>query len=438
MNEQAPSHTPSVQEGLFAVPRVRRRVQIPNEAGELLSDAEWDARKAAADVLPENQAWKEQYNVDKEAHQAEMRAAEDENNRLLDSMPSALVESTDERYGPGTSLALARGEITKADLDARPTFIHASTGEQLGTADVKGKLASAAEQNQGVGGKLQAETFHIAEDFNALRVHDTDTVHADTVETEQGPRTVEIVELDPDHSVEVAYGEKGEISDVIVIASESGPDGAKQEHSVEVIPDTTTPDGEDLHPEVKIDGEPVDSENEITIASEVLAHTGVELDSMVKENSEPEVEPIQELEALDQASVAIAEQLTEQSTGKDETAEPDIQERPAPPTKEEQLIAQKKQVIGHTAQYMRGVPERVLQQVSQEAGIDLKELRERLATGEITLDAETVQAIRQLQQNGLKPGSPEWNTDPRNPSMIGRVAKESRQLLAEMMRQVNR
>ena len=360
-----------------------------------------------------------QFEADTKAR-AEQKAAETAAQaELLSSLPGS-PEQYDKKFGPGTALALAKGEVSWAELNETPYFTHASTGEQISKADDEGLLVDATEQNAEVlrAGRLLSKAIHIADDVRKLKenpVH-KNPVHIETVDTEQGPLVIEAVQLNQDHSVETAFSPSGELTDIRVIASETSPDGTIREHSVEVGIDMTHP--EDPQLSLKIDGIPATLE-ESEIAEAVVEHTIEELDAKVS----PKVETAETVESEPQPKVA------------EPRSEVSKQESSRSPEK----IDPRRQFIGETARYFRpGAHERVLQQVAEEAGIDLADFRERLGRGEIAFDKESYEALKELKRNGLKPGSPDWNIDPRNPSTLGVVARESRQLLTTLLRQASR
>lgn len=129
--------------------RQPRRIYVENDDGTPVTTEQWDERNAAADAaqvasgepslmdeIREGQAARAVEVSDREAYDAE----------LLGSAPEGWVQATDERYGAGTALAILRRDINLDDLKASPTFTHASTGEQLGVADVKAAQAADADR----------------------------------------------------------------------------------------------------------------------------------------------------------------------------------------------------------------------------------------------------------------------------------------------------
>lgn len=351
---------------------------------------------------------------------AEQKATETATQaELLSSLPGS-PEQYDEKFGPGTALALAKGEVSWAELNETPYFTHASTGEQMSKADAEELLADAAEQNAEVlrAGRLLSKATHIADGIRKLKenpVH-KNPVHTETVHTEQGPLIIEAIQLDQDHSVEAAFSSSGELADIRVIASEISPDGTIREHSVEVDIDTTHP--EDPQSLLKIDGMPATPE-ESEIAEAVVEHTVEGLDAKV--------------------SLKVETAETVESEPQPKVVEPKSEASKQESSRSPEKIDPRHQFIGETARYFRpGAHEKVLQQVAEEAGIDLADFRERLGRGEIAFDKESYEALKELKRNGLKPGSPEWSTDPRNSSTLGVVARESRQLLATLLRQASR
>lgn len=339
---------------------------------------------------------------------------------LLASLPGS-PEGIDEEFGPGTSLRLARGEITWRELNSEPSFNHASTGDQMNLADVKGRLSSAEEQNaEALGKEIGAKASRIREDVQKIKRVDSKRVHTETIDAEGSPVVAESMELDSDHIVEAVSDGSGRLVDVRIIAAGITSAGSVEEHFVDVRIDNSP--GQEKG-DLFVDGAPADPE-ELSTAQAVIEHTVEQLDAQVLVSSRPDQleqpEQIQEVEQPEQTNESV------QSNGPINS-------------KAHEKISPKLQFTGQARRYINGgIPEKVLSEVAQGAGVDLADFRDRLSSGEITFDKESYDALQQLQRDGLKPGSPEWSVDPRNPSGIGAVSRESRQLLAKMLQQASR
>lgn len=306
----------------------------------------------------------------------------------------------DARYGAGTADYLRETGIKPWELNQENTMMHASTGDRL-------PIPTTPEQ------KAQAESLEIAANVESLQQNGGDLVTVAAAEVDGEPVVVEAFQLDSDHGVEVTYDTNGGLKDVVVFASETDADGNTTEHSVEVTPDSTNPGS--APPVITIDGEPITTTGEAEIAEAVVAHT----DKQIKELMQP----------------APEEAVSEQAVIDTKEAAAPASERPVRTPEAQAKI----EFIGRANQYFatgRGVPEKVLQQVAGEAGVNMQDFRERLSKGEITIDPEAAEALENLTNSGFGPRSPEWNTDPRNPSALGRATGESRQLLADFLRKL--
>ncbi len=126
-----------------------RRIYIENEDGTPVTSEQWDERNAVAaeqaasgesslmDEIRQGQAERAAEAGDRESYDAE----------LLAGAPEGWVQATDERHGPGTALAILRGDITLDDLQAPPSFAPASgDGPRVGIAEVKAAQAADADK----------------------------------------------------------------------------------------------------------------------------------------------------------------------------------------------------------------------------------------------------------------------------------------------------
>ncbi len=95
----------------------------------------------------------------------------------------------------------------------------------------------------------------------------------------------------------------------------------------------------------------------------------------------------------------------------------------------------KGKVIGQVNQFLNTKNGNdALKMLAADKGVELKDLQERIKTGDISVGDDTMRALNEFQKDAAKPGSDVWNTDPRNSSMLGGAAKESQQLLANVLK----
>lgn len=127
-----------------------RRIYVENEDGTPVTTEQWNERNAAAAA---EQAASGEPSLMDEIRQGQAERAAEASNRqsydaeLLAGAPEGWVQATDERHGPGTALAILRGDITLDDLQAPPSFAPASgDGPRVGIAEVKAAQAADADK----------------------------------------------------------------------------------------------------------------------------------------------------------------------------------------------------------------------------------------------------------------------------------------------------
>ena len=73
-------------------------------------------------------------------------------------------------------------------------------------------------------------------------------------------------------------------------------------------------------------------------------------------------------------------------------------------------------------------------QLATQIGVEPGDLQEKMQSGDITITQDTMRALEQLRRDGAQPKSEVWATDPRTGSMLGGAARESQQLLSNVIK----
>ncbi len=146
-------------------------------------------------------------------------------------------------------------------------------------------------------------------------------------------------------------------------------------------------------------------------------------DELVRPEDVPSVQAVVEQIQADQAEALAEDEESDQ--------ESDDEKSPEKSESEKVNIQRLRQEIGS---YLWTLGNPAARQMIGEAGVDPNELRTRLASGDVTVDAQTISAIQRLKASGAGPKSDVWRENPRNPSMLGRANNESYGLLLDALK----
>jgi hypothetical protein len=170
--------------------------------------------------------------------------------------------------------------------------------------------------------------------------------------------------------------------------------------------------------QVFIDGEPVDQSEADKVSSVIRLTRNMNAQHTEHESGE--------VVKVDGAETSAAEEVQEQQS--------DLQPKLSP-EQEEKIAQQKRQVLGVVGELLRTRNgDTAFKQLASQIGVEPMDLQEKMKNGDITITPETMKALDQLRRDGAQPKSDIWATDPRAGSMLGGAARESQQLLSNVIR----
>jgi hypothetical protein len=175
--------------------------------------------------------------------------------------------------------------------------------------------------------------------------------------------------------------------------------------------------------QVSIDGDLVDQSGADKVSAVISITRNMNSLSKPNENTATDADAQAEIDTSSQKQAEVTAEVTDE--------QPSIID-PEKAAKEKQF---KQKILGQVNQLLKTTNgNNAFSQLAETLELSTNDLQEKMKKGDIKVSPDTLKALRELEENAAKPGSDIWRTDPRTPSLLGGAARESQQLLTDLLK----